>query len=417
MPLLIPPCNAHDKLIRAMVKTQTDHPFFSYILMNFNVSAKEDKWIPTAGVNKAGDFFYNEKFIDSLSSAECIGLLVHETLHIAKGDFFRQGNRDHQIWGIASDMIINYILKQEKFTLPSNGYIPNTHGNLTIAGTTYNVNNKCTEQLYEELYKNANKIKASIPNGDDFKRKGDDSKENVNTHGSFDVHIEGNESSQTNSALENKWKKITIEAATASRTRGDLPGCMVSTIDKLLNPTIDWRTRIMKFITSEIPVDYCNRIPGRKFYATGVWFPRIRRENLEVFISVDVSGSTLADRAFFISEVAGILSSYEQIRARLIFWDAVVHEENDFEITNENKHDLVSLKIKDCDGGTILSSYQEYLEKKNYKCRLHVILTDGYLESSPKIPDGNVIFVLSADGSDAIVKNYGAVCRISDIDN
>jgi predicted metal-dependent peptidase len=189
---------------------------------------------------------------------------------------------------------------------------------------------------------------------------------------------------------------------------------MLSVVDKLLNPTIDWRTRVMKFITSEIPVDYSNRLPNRTFYATGVWAPRVIRENLEVFISVDVSGSTINDRETFITEVAAILSSYEQIHARLIFWDAVVHEENDFEITKNNKDCLTSLKIKDCNGGTSLSSYQEYLERKDYKCRLHIIFTDGFLENTPKIPDGNIIFVLSQNGNDSIVKNYGAICRITD---
>ena len=74
------------------------------------------------------------------------------------------------------------------------------------------------------------------------------------------------------------------------------------------------------------------------------------------------------------------------------------------------------MKIKDCNGGTSLSSYQEYLERKDYKCRLHIIFTDGFLENTPKIPEGNVIFVLSKQGSDSIVKNYGSVCNITDID-
>jgi predicted metal-dependent peptidase len=432
MPLLISPITIHDRLIRAMVKIQSEYAFFSYILMNFKISAEEDPLIPSAGVSKAGDFMYNSDFIKNLDDSELIGLLIHEVMHIAKGDFFRQGNRDHNIWGIASDCIINFILKQEGFTLPKNGYLPDQYGNISIGGKKYCVSKKSTEQFYDELYIDADKIHIVLNNnregnkdsGSDKSGKNDSQEDDCgcdgydpsenSSHGNFDIHINCGESSSQNAQSESKWKKVIIEAATNARTRGTMPGCMLSVVDKLLNPTIDWRTRVMKFITSEIPVDYSNRLPNRTFYATGVWAPRVIRENLEVFISVDVSGSTINDRETFITEVAAILSSYEQIHARLIFWDAVVHEENDFEITKNNKDCLTSLKIKDCNGGTSLSSYQEYLERKDYKCRLHIIFTDGFLENTPKIPDGNIIFVLSQNGNDSIVKNYGAICRITD---
>ncbi len=437
MGILLPCISTHDKIIKALVKIQREYPFFSYILMNFKISAQADPGIPTAGVSKSGDFYYNDKFIETLNSQQIIGLLVHEAMHLAKGDFFRQGNREDVIWGIASDCIINFILKQEKFELPTNGYLPDSSGNIDIAGKQYNVNAKNTETLYEELLSNATKIMLSIPgsggkdNQNNKKSNSDSENETPDgsgnccgkfdpsrnkDHGGFDVHVKCGENSSQKAAAESKWKKIVIEAATSARNRGKMPGCMESVVDKILNPTIDWRSRVIKFITNEIPVDYTNRLPNRTFYATGVWAPRILRENLQVFISVDYSGSTMADREFFISEVAAILSSYEQIKGRLLFWDAALHEENDFEITRENRHDLISLKVKDCNGGTNMSCYADYCENKGYKCRLHIILTDGEIEGSPRVPEGNIIFVLTKNGSDSIVKNYGAVCRISDVD-
>ena len=442
MALLMPSINAHDRLIRAMVRIQREHAFFSYILMNFKVTAEADPFIPTAGVSKAGDFMYNEGFIKSLDNAELIGLLVHEVMHVAKGDFFRQGNREHDIWGIASDCIINYILKQEGFTLPKNGYLPDHSGHLTIAGKDYCVAGKNTEQFYDELFKNLPKIRLMI-NGGGGKGKGDngdqegsgfgdgqgendspegncgcngyDPKKNK-SHGGFDVHIQCGESSSQSAQSESKWKKVVIEAATSARARGTMPGCMESTVDKLLNPIIDWRTRVMKFITNEIPVDYTNRLPSRAFYATGVWSPRVLRENLEVFISVDYSGSTMGDRPFFLTETAAILNSYEQVKGRLLFWDAALHEENDFAITRENRNSLLDLKVKGCNGGTTMSCYADYCEQKGYKCRLHIILTDGEIEYEPRVPQGNIIFVLTKNGRDDIVKKYGAVCRVSDIE-
>ena len=406
--------NAHDMLIRAMCKVQQDHPFFSYILMHFKVTAKLDNTIRTAGVDKSGNFFYDEKFIISLTPDELRGLLVHEVMHLAKGDFFRIGNREKFIWNIASDMVINYIIKQEGFKLPTCVINPDAAGNITIGGKSYNVAKKTTEDVYDELIANAQKIQLQLGSGNGS-GAGNNSDQDSG-HGGFDQHLEDNTESSQAAATESKWKKITIEAATNARARGKMPGCAESFVDKLLNPTIDWRSRIQKFITNEIPVDFTNRLPSRKFYATGVWMPKVLRENLSTGVGVDVSGSTVSDRKYFISEVAAILTSYEQVEARLIFWDYSVNPKNDYMITRQNRDTLPGIKIVDCDGGTKFGCYSEYLREKDYKCRLHIIFTDGFIETDFTPPDGSIIFVLTENGDDSIVKNYGAVCRITDTD-
>jgi predicted metal-dependent peptidase len=112
----------------------------------------------------------------------------------------------------------------------------------------------------------------------------------------------------------------------------------------------------------------------------------------------------------------GILNSYEQIKARLIFWDASVNPKNDHMITRNNKDLLTDLKIEDCNGGTSMSCYADYCEEKNYKCRLHILMTDGYIESDPRVPQGNIIYVLTKSGDDTHLKDTGIVCRLSDVE-
>lgn len=400
--------NAHERIIKVLTRLYVTHPFFSYILMHFKITATEDNTMPTVSINKRGDFFYNENFIESLTQNEIEGVLIHEAMHIAKYDFIRQGSRNDLVWNIASDAIINFMLIQEGFTLPQDGINPNHRGELKIGDKIYNVNDKITEVFYEELLNDIDEIPRPEYG-----------------HGGFDIHIsnsntdqklDSNADQESDSTIENKWKKIIIEAATNTRLRGKTLGCVESVIDKILNPVIDWRTRIQRFVTNEIPVDYTNRFPSRKFYGTGVWAPKILRENVEVFIGVDVSGSTEQDRKYFISEVVGILSAYEQVKARIIFWDYNVNPNNDLEITSNNKNSIIDFKIKDSNGGTRLSSYAEYCIKKDYRCRLHIILTDGYVENNPKVPSGNIIFVLSKNGDDKMIKKYGAVARLTDIE-
>lgn len=428
-----------DRITKTAILLQQTQPFYSYILMNIRrrpTTSKTTK-IKTMCVDIKGNFFFNPEFVDTLTDDEIVGCLVHEVLHLAKDDFYRQGTRDGTIWNIAADMVINYMIMTDGFKLPSIGYIPDASGWYNIAGKSYCVKGKCTEEVYDMLSKDSAKIKAFVQqqgqgssgkNGQKGQNGNDANDDNMSGHGGFDVHATENlgedpdkdeprpyNSVEKNSASSN-WKQITIEAVMNARCkkRGTIPGGIDALVDEILNPVIDWRSVVQKFVTNEIPVDYTNRLPGRKFYATGVWMPSIKRENLEVFISVDYSGSTLPDRQYFISEVAGILESYEQINARLIFWDAHVDPDNDFVIDRNNKGSLTDLKVKNCNGGTTFSCYTDYCEEQGYTCRIHIILTDGGIEPNPKLPDGKLIFVLTKDGTDRYVKEHGEVCWLDD---
>ena len=65
---------------------------------------------------------------------------------------------------------------------------------------------------------------------------------------------------------------------------------------------------------------------------------------------------------------------------------------------------------------TEISCVAKYLaknpgEKDSFKTIIY--LTDGYIEEYPSFPpNSEIIFVIPADGTDAIVKNFGKVIRI-----
>lgn len=410
-----------ERLVKATVILQREHPFFSYILMNFDTKeCKPDTRIPTMGISKYGHLYWNEEFVKSLNNVELQYVLCHEVLHIAKGDPFRVGKRDKMIWNIAADCVINDMLNQEGFTAPKNGLIPDRDGKIVFNKKTYKVRGKTTEELYEDLLKDMKVIKMQVSGG-----KGDG--DPMNGHGGFDVHLEedkddkgektGDEKSSASiKQAEGKWKKTAVEAATVARQRGKMPGGMEDLLEGLREPKIDWRARLRTLVTDEIPVDFENRIPGRRFYGTGVWCPRVLRENVNIFISIDCSGSTMGDRERFASECIGIISGHPQVKARLICWDTNVSPNNDLEVDSQTMDKLKKLNLKNVNGGTEFSAYTRYLEEKGYNSRVHIVLTDGYIESAPKCPNGKCIFVLCAQGSDEIIKKYGEVLYLRDED-
>jgi predicted metal-dependent peptidase len=422
-----------ERIIKSTVTLQREKPFFAYILMNFETrETKPDSALPTMGVSKYGKLYWNADFVKTLNNNELSYVLCHETLHIAKGDFFRQGKRDALIWNVASDAVINLILNEEGMTPPKMGIIPDKYGKVTIGKKSYNVKGLTTEELYDELVKDAKAVEQAMKGQGTGKGggKGDGQGEDAPFvgHGGFDVHLNGDkddkgestgdeaEGSASIKSAENKWKKVAVEAATTARQRGKLPGFAEALLDKLLNPVVDWRSRLRSFITNEIPMDYCNRMPGRKFYATGAWSPRVLKENLNLFVSIDCSGSTMGDRERFVGEIQGIVTSHPQLKARLIFWSyGEINENNDIPIDSNTIDRLAGLNLKEINGGTEMSAYARYLDKMGYTSRLHITLTDGAIESKPEVAPGTHLFVLCGHGaSDKIVKEFGECIKITD---
>ena len=99
-----------DKLVTARIALLLKHPFFGNLATRLKL-VNADDWCPTAGTD-GRHFFYNTKFIDSLTPKEAEFLFGHEVLHnVFEHMLVRIGDRDPQLWNIAADYAVNQILK------------------------------------------------------------------------------------------------------------------------------------------------------------------------------------------------------------------------------------------------------------------------------------------------------------------
>ena len=113
------------------------YPFFGNIMANCNFhSTSLIKKSDTDGRN----IYYNNEFVDSLSDDEKLYVFAHEIFHIAFDHVKRSKNKDKEIWGIASDAIINGFLKEDGLTLLKDS--------IEIENST----NYSVDELYELLY-------------------------------------------------------------------------------------------------------------------------------------------------------------------------------------------------------------------------------------------------------------------------
>lgn len=410
-----------EKIIKAKISLQTSNPFFSYIIMSMRIrETTESKSIPTMGVNKVGDLFYNKDFVEKLSKDELHAVLCHECSHIAFNTFERQGKRDSFLWNIATDYAINWILQRDGFRLPKDVLLADVNGNVEITDkkgkkVSFNIANMCAEEIYDKLLNHAEVAHVYFDDG------------HGGAKGQFDKHLPGDSDDKGQSqgkikseadriANESYWKEKATEAATAAKMRGTMSSALERELGTLLEPKIDWRKKLYHFITKDLPVDFTMRKPSRRFYSTGYYMPSVIRENLQVLIGIDVSGSiSQSEYNEFMTEIVSMARGFTQLKMRVIFWATHVDERDDIEVYGNGIDTLMEHKIHNS-GGTEMSCFARYVQDKSYNTPVVIMFTDGFIENDPQLVPARHLFVLPKNNSPEIVQKYGEVCSLSDIE-
>ena len=94
------------------------YPTFGSVIANLEFQANKD--IVTAGTN-GKVLLYNPKFVSGLSDKERTFLFAHEVCHVAFEHIFRSEGKDKQLWNIATDSVINALLKQDGLPMIEGG--------------------------------------------------------------------------------------------------------------------------------------------------------------------------------------------------------------------------------------------------------------------------------------------------------
>ena len=101
-----------DKIKKAMERKL---PFLSSVMATVNL-----KWSKKTSTACEDDLteYYNPDFMNALPFDQQVAVMAHETLHIALNHIWRSKNRDSALWNIATDAVINSILKENGLYMP-----------------------------------------------------------------------------------------------------------------------------------------------------------------------------------------------------------------------------------------------------------------------------------------------------------
>lgn len=384
-----------DKLITARVGLLLRHPFFGNLATRMKLIDATD-WCHTLATD-GRNFYYNNGFVNKLTPKECEFGFAHEVLHNVFDHLGRREGRDPSLSNIAADYAVNQILKDERI-----GAIPNfikIFVNDKYRGKSY-------EEIYQELYDNAEKINISD--------LGELLDEHLDGEGDGDGEGDDNKDGKGRPKLSpEERKKIRDEikeamiAAAQSAGAGKVPAGIQRMIKDLTEPKMDWRQLLRMNIQSILKSNFSFSRPNRKSQHSGAILPgMLNEETIDVSVAIDMSGSISDAMAKdFISEVKGIMDEYVDFNLDLWCFDTEVY--NYVRFTGDTADDILGYECKG-GGGTDFDANWRYMKNEQIEPKKFIMFTDGYPCGSWGEEDYcDTLFIIH--GNDSIIPPFGQV--------
>lgn len=382
---------AFNKITVARIKLEKDFPFFSYLALHLRFKEVKPEECLTIGVSPNCKCVYNPEFINKLTYEETMAVLSHEILHVALEHLASMPYvKFPQVANIAMDLVINDMLITNNLNLPKEGIIPYNHtfefkeDNIKIT----DINKRGWREIYIML---ENKIKK------DMKKMGFD----IHSFGKPGEEASGDKAGENvegklDGTPEDGWPATLSRAYTHAKMQGKEPAGVDRFIQELCYPKINWKQMLQKFIIRELPYDFSYMRPSRRALASGIYLPACIKENLDIVVAADTSGSIGQEELMeYASEVYGVIKAYENVTLTLVCCDA--------EITNTQviatEEDLSKINFKG-GGGTDFRPVFDWMKKEKPNAKVLIYFTDGYGEFPEDIPNLKMLWCVSEGGLD-----------------
>lgn len=348
----------------------TISPFLSSLLRKSRILVTNDQTkCPTAASTVDSKIVINEGFFKTLDFPSASWVLLHEMLHSAFRHAIRGLGKNHKLWNICCDGVVNELLHAWIKT-PSQiqKYTVKLHElEYSLRRSDVEVSSNFHELSVEEIYDLFLRVKGE---GKKLQIEPDLLKESVDGEiiqaGSSDLY-EGEEEDR-----EEAWKKAISSAYNAQKSVGNIPLGLQRIVKKLLASKINWKTFLKnafrigfgKTITSTY-VRVSKRVPD---------FPGLMRYSVPTIrIGVDTSGSISEEELeAFMSEVYALAG---ESTVEVTSWDTQTYQpflaRTPTELVNKMREKLRGY------GGTEIHSWLKLVSEKLERNDILVVLTDG----------------------------------------
>jgi predicted metal-dependent peptidase len=359
--------------LRDRTRLLIEHPFTASLAMQLQIVPVLDDRMKTACTDGL-HVFVNIEFMSSLNEQNRLFVLAHEVWHCAAGHLGRRSDRDMSRWNQACDHEVNNLLIEDGFQAPESAVWFSACQGFSA------------EKVYQWLLENPYESCAHLP---------------------FDCHDPDALREQpalrldpdfapvpVSSDTEALWQKRTVQAAQDFYEQGHMPVGLGILIQRWLPAQLDWRTLLRQFVQRSHGGNRSWSRPSRRHLYRGLYLPGMNGAKLKVLLALDTSGSTEEYLPQFLSELAGLLRSFDQVQVTVVQCDADTQQIDTF--NSQELEKLSALKIHGL-GGTDLRPPFSLSETEQWSCMIY--LTDGYGTAPLAPPTCPMLWVLSEHGT------------------
>jgi len=385
------------KLLQARDVLVEWNVFLGLLMLRMQVQIVDQGPCETAWVDEKGICSFHTRFISQISSSEAAAILLHETLHLALDCFKRRENRDHRLWNIAHDLVVNQLIEESRMNRQPVSW---PIGFTPLLEPSFKGLN--AERVYDLLWDALSLLKRTVrPPGHpglanvDRQRQiceswGEDrirdAKKVLKQVPSLDLQVSTGTTNEDREQLARKWRESLLSTAEQAMGIGGsngLPSWAQRLLGPILEPRVSWQQVLARKVHAHLQGGRRSFArPGRRSNALGISMPGRIRDRGVVGVFVDVSGSiSSADLGSFLGEIQSILTTTGH-SVRLVTWDTSIGVDRYLENPSELSLALVEWNSSISGGGGTdprciidhLAHSQGEIPQPTYG----VILTDGY---------------------------------------
>ena len=294
------------------------------------------------------------EFFMSITPPQRIGLMLHETLHVAFFHMFRGHEFDHDLFNMACDYVINLIIIAEGFELPPGALIDSRFKNMSVEQVARILTDEKTEVPEEYM------LDLTPPEPGDTK--------------------------QIEADINDILIQASIKTAELDPELKSIPPELQRHIELLVNPKIPWSRYLSKYFNAFVKSNNYWGRPNRRF-APAMYLPSKKEQAMgDLHIYVDASGSVNDDEFNRILGEAWYIM--RKLKPRAIYLTP-------FNMKLGKTHQLKSLKsfntlnISGKGGTSIGPVFTDIIEKKPM---VTVIFTDGKFRVPKELPKTPIIW-------------------------
>ena len=388
------------------VRLLVHQPFIAALAMRMDLKPVIDVRMTTAATD-GRDLYFSVPFMRSLSLQERLFIMAHEVWHCAALHFARRGTREAERWNVAIDHEVNHILVEQGMTMPEGGILfPQLAGanaekvyellpeHLPDRGPGADLHDPGALPVHADGEEDAGPEAQSGPPSRPSEMPGRDG-----------VPIDPDYAPSVDDRIWRDWpRRVHAAAQQVYRQPGSQPDWLKELLAIHGRPSLPWQELLRRFVERVRSDRYRWAPPNRRHVGQGLILPGRGGERLRLAVAIDTSGSTLADRSAFLTELRGILASHGRFEVRVIGCDVRVHYDQTF----SDERPLPREVDLGGGGGTELMPVFELLAADPPPAM--VFLTDGFADISDKPARWPVLWCLTADGQEPC--GWGEMLRL-----